>query len=110
VTAPPVIYSAPNASKDYLAFNTVQKTPPVNVGVYPNPASDYIMFNFNTATTVKDLNIKLLNTAGNVIMSQQVQVSDNSYRLDFSQKPKPGCYFIQLRGSGINQTSKVVII
>jgi parallel beta-helix repeat protein len=109
VTAPPVVYSAPNASKDYIAFNVVQKKSAANIGVYPNPASDYVMFNFNSSD-VKDVNIKLLNTAGDVIMNQQVQVHDNNYRLDFTQKPKPGCYFIQLSGSGINQTSKVVII
>lgn len=109
VTAPPLVYSAPNASKDYIAFSAIQQKPAANIGVYPNPASDYIMFNFSSSD-VKDLNIKLLNTAGDIIMNQQVQVNDNSYRLDFTQKPKPGCYFIQLSGSGINQTSKVIII
>jgi len=108
VTAPPVIYTAPNASKDYIAFSSVQKNP-INVSVYPNPASDYIMINFNNSDS-KDLTIRLMNTAGDVIMNQQVQVSDSNYRLDLTQKPKPGCYFLQVTGSGFTQTSKVIII
>jgi hypothetical protein len=45
-----------------------------------------------------------------VVMNQNVEVENNSYRLDLSQKPQPGCYYIWLNGSGINQTSKVVIM
>jgi hypothetical protein len=80
-----------------------------NIGVYPNPATDYIMLNFNN-TDVKDLNIQLFSTSGDVILNQNVSVDNGSYRLDLNQKPKPGCYFMKLSGSGINQTSKVVIM
>jgi len=108
VTAPPVIYAAPNAGNDYKAFSVLPKTN-VNIGVYPNPASDYIMLNFNTSS-IKDLNIKLLNPAGDIIINRQVQVNDTSYRFELNQKPRPGCYFIQLSGTGISQTSKIIII
>ena len=107
LTQPPVIYDAPNTTTDIVANTLSQKA--ANISIYPNPASDYIMFNFNTQD-VKDLNIKLMNTQGDIILNQNVQVGNSSYRLDLGQKPKPGCYFIQLTGSGLNQTSKVVII
>jgi len=108
VTQPPVVYSAfPDSSKDMIASTSTHKT--VGVGVYPNPASEYIKFNFNDMN-IKDLNIKILNTAGDTILNQNVQVNDSSYQLNFSTKPSPGCYFIQLSGSGVNQTTKVVII
>jgi parallel beta-helix repeat protein len=107
VTKPPIVYSTPIPARDTIALTLSQKT--ASIGVYPNPASSYIIFNFNTSD-VKDLNIKLLNTRGDVILNQNVQVGDSSYRLDFNQKPQPGCYFIQLSGSGINQMSKVIII
>ena len=91
-----------------MALTSAQKT--VNIGVYPNPATDYIMLNFTNGSNVKDLNIRLLNTRGDIILNQNVQVDDSSYRLNLNQKPSPGCYFIQLIGSGINQMSKVIII
>jgi len=104
---PPIVYASPIPPKDILAINSTQNS--ASIGVYPNPASDYIMLNFNNQA-VKNLNIKLINTRGDVIMNQNVAVENNNYRLDLSQKPQPGCYYIWLNGSGINQTSKVVII
>ncbi|MFB9844528.1 right-handed parallel beta-helix repeat-containing protein [Mucilaginibacter ginsenosidivorans] len=108
ITKPPIVYSEPKAANDILAFNATQKSN-ATIGVYPNPASEYIIINLNGAD-VKNLNIKLLNTRGDVIMNQQVQVTDTSYRLDLNQKPKPGTYFLQVSGDGLNQASKVVII
>lgn len=107
VTAPPIIYDAPNTLKDITAFNPIQKS--ATISVYPNPASEYLMLNFNDSS-VKDLNIKIMNTNGDIILSQKVQVMDNSYQVNFGTKPRPGCYFIQLSGSGISQTTKVIII
>lgn len=108
VTAPPVVYAAPDSSRNTLSVtNSTLKT--AVVGVYPNPATNYLKFNFNDAS-IKDLNIKMLNTSGDVILNQKIQVIDNSYQLNFNTKPVPGCYFIQLTGSGFNQTTKVVII
>ncbi|MFI5162847.1 MAG: right-handed parallel beta-helix repeat-containing protein [Sphingobacteriales bacterium] len=107
VTKPPVVYSMPIPKQDIATLSTPQKN--VNISLYPNPATDYIMLNFNS-TDVKDLNIKLLNTRGDIIMNQNVQVQDGSYRLNFTQKPQPGSYFIQVSGSGINQANKVIII
>ena len=104
---PPVIYSAPNASKGIT--DAIPATQQVSVSVYPNPATDYIMFNLNN-TAIQSLNIDLMNTNGETIFSQSVQVTNNSYRLDFSTKPRPGCYFIHLSGNGVNQTSKVIIM
>jgi hypothetical protein len=104
---PATVYSAPNASKDMIAFASVPKT--AGIGIYPNPATDYIMLNFNNAD-VKDLNIQLFNTSGDVVLNQNIVVDNGSYRLDLNQKPKPGCYFMKLSGSGVNQTSKVVIM
>jgi parallel beta-helix repeat protein len=104
---PPVVYAIPIPKKDIAAINLAQHS--ANIGVYPNPATDYIMLNFNSQV-VKNLNIKLVNTKGDVIMNQNVEVENNSYRLELVQKPQPGCYYIWLNGSGINQTSKVVII
>lgn len=105
---PPVVYSTPIPPKDIAAINSSAQSS-ASIGVYPNPATDYIMLNFNNQD-VKNLNIKLLNTRGDVIMNQNVEVDNNSYRLNLSQKPQPGCYYIWLNGSGINQTSKVVIM
>ena len=78
----------------------------------PIHATDYILINRleSSSPNVKDLNIKLINTKGDIILNQNVQVDSSSYRLDLSQKPQPGCYFIQLSGNGINQTSKAISI
>jgi parallel beta-helix repeat protein len=120
-TLPPVIYSAPNATKDLTAISPPQRT--TNISVYPNPATNYIKFNFNASNTnslnsdlnssdlnVKDLDIKLMNTNGDVILSQKVQAVNNSYQINFSTKPLPGCYYILINGSGISQTAKVIIM
>ncbi|MGZ3777998.1 MAG: T9SS type A sorting domain-containing protein, partial [Mucilaginibacter sp.] len=108
---PPVVYAIPIPQKDIAAINSAQLSAQhsANIGLYPNPATDYIMLNFNNQE-VKNLNIKLVNTKGDVIMNQNVEVNNSNYRLDFAQKPQPGCYYIWLNGSGINQTSKVVIM
>ena len=104
---PPVVYAIPVPQKDIAAINASQHSS-ASIGLYPNPATDYIMLNFNQ--DVKNLNIKLVSTRGDIIMNKNVDVENNSYRLDLSQKPQPGCYYIWLNGSGINQTSKVVIM
>jgi len=104
----PIVYAKPIPTTDI--FNaTLAKKSTASIGVFPNPASDYIMLNFNSED-VKALNIKLVNTKGDVVLNQNVEVANGSYRLDLSQKPKPGCYYIWLNGSGINQSAKVIII
>ncbi|MBS1531716.1 MAG: right-handed parallel beta-helix repeat-containing protein [Bacteroidetes bacterium] len=103
---PPKVYAIP-IPQDIIAVTPTPKT--ANVGVYPNPATDYIMLNFNSQD-VKDLNIRLVNTKGDIILNRNVEVNSGSYRLDLSQKPTPGCYYIWLNGSGINQSAKVIII
>jgi len=104
---PPVVYAIPIPQKDIAVINASQHSS-ASIGLYPNPATDYIMLNFNQ--DVKNLNIKLVSTRGDIIMNKNVDVENNSYRLDFAQKPQPGCYYIWLNGGGINQTSKVVIM
>jgi len=104
---PPKVYANPIPMKDIAVIS--QPKTSASIGVYPNPASDYIMLNFNNQD-VKDLNIKLINTKGDVIVNQNVEVNNGSYRLDLNQKPKPGSYYIRLSGTGINQSAKVVII
>jgi len=106
-TAPPVIYDAPNTTKNMTAYNLLQKS--TQVSVYPNPASDYLTFSVKDAN-VKDVNVKILNSSGDVILSQKVQVVNNSYQVNFRSKPQPGAYFIQLSGSGISHTSKFIVM
>jgi len=101
------VYAIPIPQKDIAVINASQHSS-ASIGLYPNPATDYIMLNFNQ--DVKNLNIKLVSTRGDIIMNKNVDVENNSYRLDFAQKPQPGCYYIWLNGGGINQTSKVVIM
>lgn len=107
-TLPPVVYDAGiDTTKTLSTFNSASKT--ASISVYPNPATDYINLSF-ADPGLKDLNIKIMNTNGDTIFNQKVQVTDNNYQLNFNTKPSPGCYFIQISGSGINQTSKVIII
>ena len=104
---PPVIYTAPNISKDIADASNTSR--PVTVGVYPNPASEYLIFNFN-GNDVQDLNINLMNSNGQTVMSQKVQVNANSYKFQFNSKPRPGSYFLHISGSGLDQMSKVIIL
>jgi len=107
-TAPPIVYNISDTLRDIAVVNnSTSKTAKINL--YPNPATDYVKISFADAG-VKDLNIKIMNTNGDTILTQKVQVADSSYQLNFDTKPAPGCYFIQISGSGINQTSKVIII
>src|SRR3569833_2383801 len=48
VTKPPIIYSEPKAANDIVAFNAIQKSN-ASIGVYPNPASVFIIIFFNGA-------------------------------------------------------------
>ena len=111
LTAPPVVYSIPQHNTDSTLYsvNATPKQAAATIAIYPNPTTDHFMLNFNDQS-IKDLNIKLINTRGDVILSQKVQVVDSTYQLNFNNKPAPGCYFIQLSGIGINQTSKVIIM
>lgn len=114
-TLPPVVYIDPHTPKTSLndvAFaDSIRSKPQVNsrISVFPNPSTDHFMFNFDNQN-VHDLSIQVMNTNGDIILTQKVLVTDNNYQLNFSKKPLPGCYYIHLSGANINETKKVIIM
>lgn len=62
---------------------------------YPNPATNSLVFHFNTAQTGR-YHLELVNTAGQVIQQRALTLTGTSeLRLDLNPKPVKGMYFLR---------------
>jgi len=84
---------------------------PVSYQTYPNPATNSLVFRFNSAQTGRYL-LELVNTAGQVVQQRPVTLTGTSeLRLDLNPHPAKGLYFLRTSDLTHNQryVSKVFI-
>lgn len=76
------------------------------ISLNPNPATDFLLFNFNVTGATK-LNIRLVDLQGKVVRTWLNQIS--SSRLYVADLP-PGLYLVKITGAGqkINHTMKML--
>jgi len=84
---------------DYLdgfvpASTKVEERFTIPIRVYPNPASDQVLFNFAPLTEASIL--RLYDVHGRLVLDQKVSIGQSEIYLDVSGKPA-GCYFWSLR-------------
>jgi Secretion system C-terminal sorting domain len=78
------------------------------ISIAPNPASDFINFNFNLSEN-KNINIQVLNTVGQVVFAQKyAQILRGSEKMDVTHL-QSGLYIVQI-SDGVKQTYKKVIV
>jgi Secretion system C-terminal sorting domain len=78
------------------------------IQIAPNPASDFINLNFSLEES-KDLNVKILNTVGQVVHSQKyAQILRGSENINIKDL-QSGLYIVQI-SDGVKQTYKKVVI
>jgi hypothetical protein len=78
------------------------------IQIAPNPASDFINLNFDLEES-KDLNVKILNTVGQVVFGQKyAQILRGSENISIKDL-QSGLYIVQI-SDGVKQTYKKVVI
>jgi Secretion system C-terminal sorting domain len=78
------------------------------IQIAPNPASDFIDFNFSL-TENKNLNIQVLNNVGQVVFNQKyAQILRGSEKIDVTHL-QSGLYIVQI-SDGVKQTYKKVVV
>lgn len=92
-----------------IAPTGIGEQPISNVGLYPNPAEEFVEINFD-ATFRQMLRIELVDLAGRIVQSKTVRVQSgqNNSRLDFPHQ-KEGIYFLRLSGENFQTTRRLVI-
>jgi hypothetical protein len=78
---------------------------------YPNPATNSLVFRFNTAQTGR-YHLELVNTAGQIVQQRAVTLTGGTeLRLDLNPKPVKGLYFLRTTDLSHDQhyVSKVFI-
>ena len=87
-------------------FTNVPQTEAKNVinGVYPNPATDYVVVN---SAMEADATITFVNLVGQTVgqFNKHLNVGENSISIDL----KSGIYFCTVNVNGFNKTIKVVV-
>jgi len=74
----------------------------INIDVFPNPTTGVVYIeNFDNP-----LNIKVINTLGEIVMEKQLSISDN--KLDLSAYTK-GIYYLEINSKKQNITKKIVL-
>jgi hypothetical protein len=84
---------------------------PVSYQVYPNPAANSLVFQFNTQQTGRYL-LELVSTAGQVVQQKAVTLTGTSQiRMDLNPQPAKGLYFLRTTDMTRNQNyvSKIFI-
>ena len=84
---------------------------PVSYQTYPNPATNSLIFQFNSGQTGRYL-LELISTAGQVVQQKEVTLTGTSQiRLDLNPHPAKGLYFLRTTDLTRNQdyVSKVFI-
>lgn len=76
------------------------------IGIFPNPTSN--VFNINVAGYAGDINVKLIDLNGRIILEKTGEMSNN-YQFNVANVTK-GMYLLQLTGEqGFSHTEKVII-
>ena len=78
------------------------------IQIYPNPSQDIVNIKLVDVNS-KNIDFNFFDIMGRKVNVEKVNVSDNIYQFNFSNKPK-GIYFININVNGIKYTSKISII
>ncbi len=78
------------------------------ISVFPNPASDRMFIDINTANKVTDVSIELLNIQGQAVLNQNYDFYNGRIELDINSVPA-GVYALNVRTENGLISKKVVI-
>ncbi|MEO6820870.1 MAG: T9SS type A sorting domain-containing protein [Ginsengibacter sp.] len=80
------------------------------LSVFPNPVKDVINFKITDASA-SNVSISLMNINGKVIHSEKMETMEDGqfYKLNLTQKPAAGIYFLNVRSAELNAIIKIVI-
>src|SRR5882724_4448114 len=84
---------------------------PISYQAYPNPATNSLIFQFNSNQTGRYI-LELVNTAGQIVQQKAVTLTGTSQiRLDLSPHPPKGLYYLRTQDltHGLHYTTKVLI-
>lgn len=77
--------------------------------IFPNPATNFVNLNYNLVSGVKEASIRISNLVGAVVSESNIDLSNNSLRVDVSQL-EGGIYFYSVIINGERlQTKKLII-
>ncbi len=104
-------------STSVAAYSIAKYTPAVTTGVnsvsendfmnvYPNPASDQIIISVSDKKITGGVEIKMMNTLGQIIFSKKE--NEENYFVDVSKFPK-GIYTVTVSGKDFVETKRVVV-
>lgn len=95
------------------AVNEPAANLPFSTVISPNPTSGRFVLQLNLSTVVKDIELSLYNTYGQIIYHYQEQpISERKITraLDVTGKCPTGIYFLKVRSGTHSQTNKIEII
>jgi hypothetical protein len=79
--------------------------------VFPNPSTSDVILQFNSPVLQKQVNISLLNAAGQTIKTYQLSnITPGQHNQPLLIQSSPGLYFIELRGTGNLRSVKPLVI
>lgn len=77
----------------------------INLNVYPNPTSGYLVLSSNSQDQVQDVKAKLLSLRGDVVEERVISTGDTEFNL--SSYPA-GIYFLSIEFNGEKQLYKII--
>jgi len=75
-----------------------------NLGIYPNPASDYFMI--QNETSISGISIKIIDVSGKIVISKDNINSDEKILISDLNK---GIYFVNITSDNFSKTEKLII-
>ena len=80
------------------------------ISMYPNPTSDVINISVSNFTALGEVNVKILDITGKVVMSERLQGNSNTLNETYDvSKLATGTYFVQFESNGEVVTRQFVI-
>ncbi len=76
--------------------------------IFPNPVKDLLNISLNNYHN-KEINIKLYNSLGELVINKLIQNNTNEIKLDIGTLPK-GVYFIEINNNSINILKQKIIV
>ena len=100
-----------NTIKNTVDVGQVSGQGTLGMAVYPNPASDHVSINIESASDVAAANIRFVNLVGQVVLQQNVAVHRGTNVFSATTTNlTPGLYFVEVSEGANKATAKVSII